>query len=52
MALIALNPATGKTIAEYPETTDDEVRKGIQAAHDAHLDWRRSSFAHRARLMG
>ena len=37
MALIALNPATGETIAEYPETTPAEVQDAIEAAHE--LTW-------------
>jgi len=51
MALIALNPATGEPIAEYDETSPEDVAKGIRLAHDAHLEWRRTPFSHRADLM-
>jgi len=52
MALIALNPATGQTIAEYPETSPTEVEEAIRTAHQLHLEWKRTPFSHRAELMG
>jgi succinate-semialdehyde dehydrogenase/glutarate-semialdehyde dehydrogenase len=51
MALIALNPATGQTIAEYPETSPTEVEEAIRTAHQLHLEWKRTPFSHRAELM-
>ncbi len=51
MALIALNPATGQTIKEYPETTPSEVDEVIKRAHEAHLNWKRTPFRHRSELM-
>ncbi len=51
MALIALNPATGQTIAEYPETSPAEVEEAIRTAHQLHLEWKRTPFSHRAELM-
>jgi len=51
MSLIAENPATGQTIAEYPETSPKEVDEAIGLAHELHLDWRRTTFGHRAKLM-
>jgi succinate-semialdehyde dehydrogenase/glutarate-semialdehyde dehydrogenase len=51
MALIALNPATGQTIEEYPETTPSEVDEVIKRAHEAHLNWKRTPFRHRSELM-
>ena len=51
MALIALNPATGQTIKEYPETTALEVDEVIKRAHEAHLNWKRTPFRHRSELM-
>src|SRR3990170_425258 len=46
----AINPATGKLVKEYKEHTDAEVKKIIEAAHDAFLSWRDVSFAERSRL--
>ncbi len=51
MPLIALNPATGQTIAEYPETSPPEVEEAIRTAHQLHLGWKRTPFSHRAKLM-
>jgi len=51
MALAVINPATGVTVAEYEETSDMEVGSAIDDAHRLHLEWRRTSFGHRARLM-
>ncbi len=51
MALIALNPATGQTIAEYPETSPSEVDEAILAAHRIHQEWKRTPFGARAELM-
>lgn len=50
-ALQAINPATGKTLATYKEMPFDEVRNIIDKAHNAYLDWRRTSFRSRAALM-
>ena len=51
MALQAINPATGETLATYKEMPLDEVRNIIDKAHQAYLDWRRTSFRSRAALM-
>ncbi len=51
MALTALNPATGETIAEYPETTPAQVQDAIRTSHELHMDWKRTPFPHRAKLM-
>jgi succinate-semialdehyde dehydrogenase/glutarate-semialdehyde dehydrogenase len=51
MALHAINPATGETLATYKEMPLDEVRNIIDKAHKAYLDWRRTSFRSRAALM-
>jgi succinate-semialdehyde dehydrogenase/glutarate-semialdehyde dehydrogenase len=51
MAFQVVNPATGETLREYPETTPREARAAIEAAHAAFLRWRRTSFAERARPM-
>lgn len=47
----AINPATGDTIAEYPETSSSDMRAALRAADKAWRYWRRTTFAERARLM-
>ncbi len=51
MAQVALNPATGETVAEYPETSPEGVADKVEKAHRAHLEWRRTPMAHRKELM-
>ena len=46
------DPATGETVKEYPEITDDELRGAIGRADDAHREWAASSsVADRAALV-
>lgn len=51
MAMISENPANGQIIAEYEETTDQEVRTIVRRTHEAHLQWKRTPVSHRAALM-
>src|SRR5262245_33466311 len=51
MAMTAINPATGETIKTYEEMTSADVSHVITQAHEAFLDWKRTPFAERARLM-
>lgn len=51
MAMRAVNPTTGETLKTYEEMGAAEVRNAVAQAHAAFLDWRRTSFAERARLM-
>ena len=51
MTMTAVNPATGKTIKTYEELTPAAARDVIAQAHNAFLDWKRTSFAERGRLM-
>jgi succinate-semialdehyde dehydrogenase / glutarate-semialdehyde dehydrogenase len=47
-----VNPATGETVKEYPEITDDELSGAIAAATEAHRSWgMQSSIAERAALV-
>jgi succinate-semialdehyde dehydrogenase/glutarate-semialdehyde dehydrogenase len=47
-----VNPATGETVKEYPEITDDELRAAIGRADEAHSTWSQStSVADRAALI-
>jgi succinate-semialdehyde dehydrogenase / glutarate-semialdehyde dehydrogenase len=47
----SINPATGKEIASYDEMERGEVARIIERAHAAFLDWRKRSFAERAKPM-
>jgi succinate-semialdehyde dehydrogenase/glutarate-semialdehyde dehydrogenase len=51
MTLQAVNPTTGETINIYEEMAPAEVRRVIEQAHQAFLDWRKTSFAERAQRM-
>lgn len=51
MSIVAINPATGRIIEEYEETSEKDVRRAIEAAHAAFLAWRTTSFADRRALM-
>ena len=47
----SINPATGELGREYPEHSDAQIRQKLQASAAAFDQWRRTSFAERARLM-
>jgi succinate-semialdehyde dehydrogenase/glutarate-semialdehyde dehydrogenase len=51
MALKAISPATGKVVGEYDEMSRDEAVLAVEASHEAFLDWRKRSFAERAKPM-
>jgi len=51
MALMSINPATGKTIKTYEEMSPQAVEKNIRQAHRTFLEWRRSGFSDRALLL-
>ncbi len=47
-----INPATGETVEEYPEISDDDLTAAITAADDAHRNWGlKTSVAERAALV-
>ena len=47
-----VNPATGETVKEYPEISDEELAAAIAAAEDAHRNWAlETSVAERAALV-
>src|SRR3989454_10642580 len=48
MALQSINPATDQLVAEYPETTPDEVTRILRAARAAFGSWRRAAPPERA----
>lgn len=47
----SINPATGELIQEYTRLSNDAVTHALQLSHHAFLEWRETSFAHRASLM-
>ena len=47
----AVNPATGETIAEYRELTDEELEQKIAAADKCFRSYRRTTFEERSRWM-
>ena len=49
--LSVTNPATGETVRRYEGHTEDEARRWIDEAHEAHRDWRATSFVHRAKVL-
>ncbi|PZU44729.1 MAG: succinate-semialdehyde dehydrogenase [Microbacterium sp.] len=52
MTYAVVNPATGETLATYPEATDAEVEAAIAAADGAYRGWGRTSTpAERAALL-
>ena len=51
MAIEAINPATGEFIARYDPLSAEAVARIVSDAHAAFLEWRRASFAERARPM-
>ena len=47
-----INPATGETVKEYPDLSDDDLEAAIAAAEDAHRNWGlTTSVAERAALV-
>jgi succinate-semialdehyde dehydrogenase/glutarate-semialdehyde dehydrogenase len=51
MPLVTTNPATGEQIATYDEMSADEIGAIVDRAHAAWLDWKQTSFDHRAMLV-
>ncbi len=51
MAIATINPATGETVREFDELTDDEVQQKLQAAADAFRSFRRTTYADRAAML-
>ncbi len=47
-----VNPATGETVKEYPQISDEDLEAAIAAAQDAHRSWGlKTSVAERAALV-
>jgi len=50
-AFQTVNPATGEPGKSYPQHSIEEAHDAAAAAHRAFLDWRRTSFDERARIV-
>ena len=48
MALKSVNPMNGELIREYPEDSEEDVRKALLEASCAFAGWRTTTFAARA----
>ena len=51
MSYATVNPYTGETLKTFPEATDAEVNAAIASAHCAILQWRKTSFGERAKIL-
>ncbi|MEL5992157.1 NAD-dependent succinate-semialdehyde dehydrogenase [Microbacterium phosphatis] len=51
MTYAVVNPATGETLAEYPEATDAQIQDALAAAHEGFLAWRQTPVAERAAVV-
>lgn len=51
MAIKSVNPYTLETLKTFDEITDAQLEKAIDNAHDAYLDWRKTSYEERAKLL-
>lgn len=46
-----VNPATGRTVREYPEATDEQIQHDLIRSHGAFLSWRRSAIDDRVAVL-
>jgi succinate-semialdehyde dehydrogenase / glutarate-semialdehyde dehydrogenase len=51
LAISTVNPATGEEIEVFEELTDEQVDEKIGRAYETFLEWRKTSFAERSRLL-
>jgi succinate-semialdehyde dehydrogenase/glutarate-semialdehyde dehydrogenase len=51
MAIATTNPATGETIREFDELTDEQVQEKLQLAADTFRSYRTTTYAERADLL-
>ena len=51
MAQVSTNPATGETLAAYPELTPEQAYPILEKVEAAWREWRHTSFAERAQPM-
>ena len=51
MTITSINPTTGETLSTYPELDLNQALQRAKTSHDAHKEWKHTSFPHRAALM-
>jgi succinate-semialdehyde dehydrogenase/glutarate-semialdehyde dehydrogenase len=51
MAIVTINPATGRKLHRYSEHTSREIKAAAEKAHETFLAWRETSFTYRAKLL-
>ena len=51
MSIEAINPATGERLQSYDEISIADAHQAVEAAHEAFLEWRRTTLTTRASLM-
>ena len=51
MKIQTINPATEELLNSYDCLNDDVINKKIEQGHKAYLDWKRSEFSERKKLM-
>lgn len=51
MAIQSINPATGKVVKTFNEFSKEQVSKIIDDTNEAFLEWRKTGFAERKKLM-
>ncbi len=47
----AINPATEEKLEAYQDHSDAQMTQKLEAAHEAHLVWKKTTFGHRSKLM-
>ena len=51
MAIATIDPATGETVRQFDELTDDQLQEKLQAAAEAFRSYKRTTYADRAALL-
>ena len=51
MAIVTFNPATGRSLRSYREHSARQIELAAHRTHQAHVAWRRTTLAHRVRLL-
>src|SRR3712207_5122568 len=51
VAISTVNPATGEEVKTFDELSDEEIERKLQLAADTFLEYRKTSFEERARMM-
>lgn len=46
-----VNPATGETVQEYPEATEEQIQQALANSHDAYVNWHQSAIEDRVQVL-